>query len=83
MSGGITLGNTISASQGFDDWNHEKVHTYQNQALGVFYFPAHAVGWVASGVTLGAGRPSEGWDIIHGRANFMEGAPWSKKLYGQ
>ncbi|THK37030.1 hypothetical protein EHS39_16420 [Ensifer sp. MPMI2T] len=83
ISGAITLGNTISAVEGFDDWSHEKVHTYQSQAMGVFYFPANVAGMIASGLTLGAGRSGyHGGDIFHGRANVMEGSPFSNRLYG-
>jgi RHS repeat-associated protein len=87
--GAITFGNAVIAGADIDQdvLNHEMIHTYQAQVLGLGYLPAHAVG-----VTLGFASGGWAWGRgtqydfftggMHGNMNFMEGSPFSSHLYG-
>lgn len=80
--GGITLGNTISAGQGFNDWGHEGVHTYQSQVLGPFYLPANIGLMSVSAVTSWIPGLGGGPTRAHGRLNFLEKNPYNNELWG-
>lgn len=82
MSGGaITLGNTISAGNGFKQWGHEGVHTYQSQLLGPFYLPANVGLMSVSAITSWIPGLGGGPTVAHGRLNFLEKNPYSNELW--
>ncbi len=96
--GAITFGNAVTQGGGLDEQQteeqlqHEMVHTYQAQALGLGYIPAQAagvtLGFASGGWAWGRGTTccapndwaARGW---HGNLNFMEGSPFSSHLYGE
>jgi RHS repeat-associated protein len=91
--GGLTLGNTIhvgsditsmrsqDANAYAEFMNHERVHTYQSQALGPFYLPAWVSGATLSFPTSYIGMGSNP-TRFHGRLNMLETNPFNGELYG-
>lgn len=84
-NGALTLGNTIIYGiHGYRHAPHEEIHTYQGQFLGPAYIPLNLIGMTLSALSYpirSLRRPNE--SPVHGRLNFMEGAPTSNHVYGE
>lgn len=80
--GAIVFGNTIIYGRlAYSAAPHERVHTCQGQFLGPAYLPLHAIGMTLSLLSYPIERLRRA-DAFHGRLNFMEGSPFSRRLYG-